>query len=265
MAKITRATQKLFGSDGPSGDFGQFGSLAAGSANYTKDPATIQALSAWTTGWAAATISNNRPALEDMNSLFYLAYYQLGYLLQQGIAEWDSGTTYYTGSFATVSGVVYVSLQDSNLNKDPATETAYWQNYKTSTLEAAYPVGSIYLATVSTNPATLLGFGTWTAYGEGKVLVGKASAGTFSTAGATGGAETVTSSNHTHSVPIYGNSGTGAIYVGSGSGSSFTAVTGVGGTPQGGSYTGIATTSSGSESLSVLQPYVVVYMWNRTA
>jgi hypothetical protein len=35
-----------------------------------------------------------------------------------------------------------------------------------------FPVGAIYSATVSTNPATLLNFGTWTAFGAGKVLIG---------------------------------------------------------------------------------------------
>ena len=56
-----------------------------------------------------------------------------------------------------------------------------------------YPVGSVYVnATVSTNPATLLGVGTWVAYGEGRVPVGKAGSGTFDTLGATGGAETHT-------------------------------------------------------------------------
>ena len=35
-----------------------------------------------------------------------------------------------------------------------------------------YPVGSIYMASVSTNPSTLLGFGTWSAYGAGRVLIG---------------------------------------------------------------------------------------------
>ena len=45
-----------------------------------------------------------------------------------------------------------------------------------------YPVGSIYFnMAVSTNPATLLGMGTWVAYGEGRVLVGKESSGTFDT------------------------------------------------------------------------------------
>lgn len=35
-----------------------------------------------------------------------------------------------------------------------------------------FPVGAIYTATVSTNPVTLLGFGTWTAFGAGRVLIG---------------------------------------------------------------------------------------------
>jgi type IV secretory pathway VirJ component len=40
-------------------------------------------------------------------------------------------------------------------------------------LAAVYPVGSIYSnATNSTNPATLLGFGTWAVFGAGKVMVG---------------------------------------------------------------------------------------------
>jgi len=69
-----------------------------------------------------------------------------------------------------------------------------------------YPVGSLYLnATNRTNPSTLLGFGTWTAFGAGRVPVGKAAAGTFSSIGATGGEEThiltlAESPAHTHSL-----------------------------------------------------------------
>jgi hypothetical protein len=35
-----------------------------------------------------------------------------------------------------------------------------------------FPVGAIYSSTSSTNPGTSLGFGTWTAFGAGRVLVG---------------------------------------------------------------------------------------------
>lgn len=57
-----------------------------------------------------------------------------------------------------------------------------------------YPVGSIYTnADVATNPATLLGFGTWAQYGSGRVLVGQNSGDPeFDTLGETGGAKTHT-------------------------------------------------------------------------
>ncbi len=39
-------------------------------------------------------------------------------------------------------------------------------------LSLAYPVGSVYFGTTSTNPAASLGFGTWEAFGAGRVPVG---------------------------------------------------------------------------------------------
>lgn len=36
----------------------------------------------------------------------------------------------------------------------------------------SFPVGSVFISAVSTNPATLLGYGTWSSLGEGRVLVG---------------------------------------------------------------------------------------------
>lgn len=127
----------------------------------------------------------------------------------------------------------------------------------TEVLKKVYPVGSVYIATVSTNPATLLGFGTWVAYGEGKVIVGKAAAGTFSTAGATGGAETHTlaigeipAHSHTTNIPVYG-AGTGSNWLAGGS------VIG---------YNYVATNSQGGGGAhNNLQPYIVAYLWNRTA
>lgn len=35
-----------------------------------------------------------------------------------------------------------------------------------------YPVGAIFLSTVATDPATLLGFGTWTQIAQGRMLIG---------------------------------------------------------------------------------------------
>tara|TARA_R110001632_G_scaffold77028_1_gene174376 strand:+ start:14 stop:1117 length:1104 start_codon:yes stop_codon:yes gene_type:complete len=58
---------------------------------------------------------------------------------------------------------------------------------------AAYPVGAIFMAVVATNPGTLLGFGTWSAFGAGKTLVGfDGSDSDFDAAEETGGAKTIT-------------------------------------------------------------------------
>lgn len=57
----------------------------------------------------------------------------------------------------------------------------------------AFPVGSIFISVVSTDPATLLGYGTWAAFGSGRVLVGLDATQTeFDTVKETGGAKTVT-------------------------------------------------------------------------
>lgn len=127
MSKIPRVYQQPFGSTGPSGDFGQFGSKAAGSPVNTKDAETIQSLAAFLSGWADAIVSGNVPELEDMNSLFLLIFQQIGYILQTGVPEWDSDTIYYTDSFCQVDGVIYISLTDDNIGNDPETSGANWE------------------------------------------------------------------------------------------------------------------------------------------
>ena len=146
-------------------------------------------------------------------------------------------------------------------------------------LAGAYPVGSIYMnATVATNPATLLGFGTWAAFGAGKVPVGIDTGDTdFDTIGETGGTKdaiipthnhtassssTSTDSGHTHSVARgLGASGSGGDALLSGGG------------VQSGSATAVITTETTTTIANTgesatgknLQPYIVVYMWKRTA
>lgn len=116
MAKLIRKTQKLFGEDG--GALGQFGSAQAGSPVLSSDPDTIQGLAAYTNGWNDATISGDkRPPLEEFNGIKYVNDYQNAYLLQEGIAEYDSGTTYFINSIVKESGTlnIYSSITDDNI------------------------------------------------------------------------------------------------------------------------------------------------------
>ena len=165
-----------------------------------------------------------------------------------------------------------------------------------------YPVGSIYMnANVSTNPGELLGVGTWAEIGEGKVLLGESSSYTAET---TGGAEThalteeqmkahthTTNLNHGHtgSISIDGvvdhdhgftryfhdTSGHESSHDGNGNHTNWNDQTTGGGGAHG--HTGSTTINDGgstskesssigsSSSFNIMQPYLVVYMWYRTA
>jgi len=159
-------------------------------------------------------------------------------------------------------------------------------NAKT-TLAAVYPVGSIYInATNSTNPSSLLGFGTWAAFGAGRLMVGfNASDSDFDAAEETGGAKTVTLStselpSHNHTITsnvtdpghahnntidrIGGTFGSGE-FVGSNSqpggttvsGRILSAVTGI-------SVSSSSADTGGGSAFSIMNPYITVYMWKRT-
>lgn len=99
MAKITRATQKVFGENAGLNEIGVFGSLAAGSPAYATTPAQVQSLSNYLQGWFGAVLGSNSPAIEDMNAVHFLFARQLAYLMQTGVPEYDAATTYYIGSY----------------------------------------------------------------------------------------------------------------------------------------------------------------------
>lgn len=115
MAGLTRKTSIPFGFNGPTSDFSQFGSKEAGTPQTSKDPAVIQALSArWSQGWQTAVVSGDKAAyIEDMNGFCFVDSWQISYILQMGIPEWDSGTLYFTGSVVQTasSGQQFRSLQ----------------------------------------------------------------------------------------------------------------------------------------------------------
>tara|TARA_R110002050_G_scaffold111022_2_gene224122 strand:+ start:4419 stop:5096 length:678 start_codon:yes stop_codon:yes gene_type:complete len=144
----------------------------------------------------------------------------------------------------------------------------------TDALELAYPVGSIYMnASVATDPATLLGFGTWATFGAGKVLVGIdttdddfdiVGSGT-NTNGATG-AKTVKLTSAESGLPSHTHTSDGTR-------------SGKNAADPGGNFFSSSGdfANYGAKSINVngaadaasfhnnLQPYVVVHMWTRTA
>lgn len=129
MAKIIRKTAKIFGSTATSGQISEFGSLAAGTPVFSTDPAVIQSLSNWLQGWYSAIIANSNPTIQDMNAVQFVNSYQIAYGLQTGVAEWDSSTTYYIGSFVSDgTNKLYYSLQNNNTNH-AVTDGAYWTIY----------------------------------------------------------------------------------------------------------------------------------------
>ena len=131
MPKITRKKQRVFAGDViAANNIAQFGSLKAGSPAFSLDPDIIQLLSAFGNGWASAVVSNSAPALQDMNSLFFLISRQLAYVLQTGISEYDSTTSYYIGSLVNDGiGTIYMSVVDDNLGQ-ALSDASKWLNYK---------------------------------------------------------------------------------------------------------------------------------------
>jgi microcystin-dependent protein len=165
----------------------------------------------------------------------------------------------------------------------------------------AFPVGSVYVSVGATNPGATLGYGTWTAFGSGRTLVGFDGNQTeFDTAEKTGGAKTHTlltsempahthvqdSHNHTqnahthiqdaHSHTQSVNSAvTGAL-------SGYTPDTSTNTSVTSGYSTGAATavnqnatatnnaatatnqSTGGGGAHNNLQPYIVVYFWRRS-
>ena len=148
----------------------------------------------------------------------------------------------------------------------------------TNIVQNAYPVGSIYMnATSSTNPNTLLGFGTWARFGEGRMLISQHSSNSrWDSAEETGGSESVTLSlsqipSHSHFTLSSGNgfpnqvSANGAL----------TKTTNSNGGAGNNDYVsfGVSGQADQSPSQSVgggashdnMPPFITVYMWKRTA
>ena len=131
-------------------------------------------------------------------------------------------------------------------------------------LAAVYPVGAIFISTVSTNPNTLFGFGTWVAFAAGKMLVGLDSGDSdFNSSEETGGAKTHTLTvaempSHQHD-SAWGEQGTGEFGNAPNTSARGSASTDY----DNNSY--YTSAVGGGAAHNNLPPYIVTYMWKRTA
>jgi microcystin-dependent protein len=146
--------------------------------------------------------------------------------------------------------------------------------------DEAWPVGSVFIAVVPTDPATLLGYGTWAAFAAGRVLVGLDSEQTeFDTVEETGGAKAVSLTGaqsglpqHTHVQDAHQH-GLQRYPTTTGGSSGFTADMSMSGTPAAITLPMASATATNqatgptdaAQAHDNLPPYVVVHMWKRTA
>jgi hypothetical protein len=200
------------------------------------------------------------------------------------VASGGTGVTTSTGTGSTVlsvsptfTGAPQAPTASISTNNQQIATTAFVQ----AVLQLLYPVGSVYTnASNSTNPATLFGFGTWSLFSQGRMMIGY-DGGTFSI-GAAGGSYNSSLPSHNHTIPTQYTSAVDLSHTHSG------AVSPVGFQYSGGNNTQYSayTTSTGGASISMnhshtfsgytdsngvspsftnLPPYITVYMWQRVA
>jgi len=208
-------------------------------------------------------------------------------------ANTTTALTVNSGGAGVASGTTFNGSTARTISYNSLGATAYGWNLASAadaaaartalgvtTLDQIYPVGSIYInATNATNPATLLGVGTWVAFGIGRVPIGfNAGDPLLDAAEKTGGSKhaivvghshtvsgtTSTNGEHTHGVfhqNVAANSGGGQATPRA---DGFTHQT-AGAGNHAHTFDG-STSTTGAPGLNAnLPPFVTVYMWKRTA
>lgn len=198
------------------------------------------------------------------------------------IAQGGTGATSAGGARtalgAEASGAAAAAVAAHEADEDPHAQYALTAGLGALALEdevESFPVGSVFISVVSTNPATLLGYGTWSAFAAGRMLVGIDSGDSdFDTVEETGGAKTHTLTTgeipaHSHAINDPGHTHSADVFATDANGANFDR-------SAGGGAAGTATINSATTGITVdnagggaahnnLPPYVVVYIWKRTA
>ena len=241
------------------------------------------------------------PRREDFNGILYMLSMFSVYQQSGGLFTYNTSVTYEPPSIIYHNGDLWWCLQKNSPDTQvvtPGSNPAYWiklKNYLSSPLDA-YPVGSYYISSNTTSPAVLFG-GTWIQIQNRMIMA----AGSIYSVGETGGATSVKlsvanlpSHNHTCSTVGSHTHGAGTLNVtgtfragqtnatgaftktsdyGSGLDSSHTGgnikfeASGhwSGATASNGSHDhNIGNTGNGT-AVNILPPYIVAYVWRRTA
>lgn len=90
------------------------------------DDITSQFTADFLRGWGIVGPSD-QPTLQDFNAVSYTNSLILSYLHQIGVAEYNPSQEYHIGSFANVSGVLYVSNINNNVGNAPASSPSQWK------------------------------------------------------------------------------------------------------------------------------------------
>ena len=191
------------------------------------------------------------------------------------VANGGTGVTASTGTTSvvlsaspTLTGTPLAPTASTSTNTTQLATTAFVQ----AVMQTLHPVGSIYTATIATNPGTLFGFGTWTAFGAGRMLISLDSGNVlFDTAEETGGSANATLPSHTHTATV---TDPGHFHLVPPPGS----ITTGGNQPTGSTSGGVSGTQSATTGITVANstegasatnanypPFIAVFMWKRTA
>lgn len=183
----------------------------------------------------------------------------------------NQGRILNTTKIGATGGVITGTLQVETITKQDGTPIMTAGKFQSSTMLGMYPIGAVYLSIESANPSTTFG-GTWVAMGQGRVLMGAGSATddngvnqTF-TAGATGGefSHTLTDAE----MPSHNHAGWGEHWE---SEAPFGVAREYGQNNRGSAksdrdnYLYNTSTTGGDSAHNNMQPYLVCYMWQRTA
>lgn len=192
------------------------------------------------------TNSKNGPYTEEL-------YGYLEVWVSDG-TSWNKTDNWIWQKFTDTSNRVYKRYAVNN------SSWFAWEREMNS-IDSVYPVGSIYLSMVSTNPSTFFG-GTWKQISYGRVLVGIDTNQTeFNTINKSGGSKSVTL--NVSQIPPHAHTTNVAIDGGTGAGVRDRLMLNGYGDSRWWSGTTQNLNTGGGEAHTNLQPYLVCYIWQR--